>query len=290
MPQEVSRTSLEGFLKVWAKFIIFNFCKLRIPLIVVTDTGVQVVAEWYLKIIPSSRGNSCGHFAGPEIFLAQIVAEIEPIEISAKPVMKMANLWHTVFEHFCKDLQYSGFSNLRRVPLGSRVSRLFEIFIFCKNWIFSLPWNFSDLQFSWVPLCYTDTNICNLNATILNANRYVNVYPPNSMGNDGIIVKPILARNFRHQRCRITQNEQNRTNTLRERCDWKSCPNLHRSLIFEFARYLNQKSILSLVPLMIPRAASGAQFAHSSVLNIFRTMENKLRRTVRDLQGSIINQ
>ena len=146
--------------------------------------------------------------------------------------MKLANLWHTVFEHFCKDLQYSGFSNLRRVPLGSRVSRLFEIFIFCKNWNFSLPWNFSDLQFSWVPLCYTDTNICNLNATILNANRYVNVYPPNSMGNDGIIVKPILAWDFRHQRCRITQNEQNRTNTLRERSDWKSCPSLHRSQIW----------------------------------------------------------
>ena len=144
----------------------------------------------------------------------------------------LANSCPPVFQDFCKELENPDLGNLRCFPLASRISRLLELFIFCKNWNFSLPWNFSDLIFLWVPLCYTDTNICNLNATILNANRYVNVYPPNSMGNDGIIVKPILARNFRHQRCRITRNEQNRANTLRERCDWKSCPNLHRSQIW----------------------------------------------------------
>ena len=140
----------------------------------------------------------------------------------------LANSCPPVFQDFCKELENPDLGNLRCFPLASRISRLLELFIFCKNWNFSLPWDFPDLVFSWVSLCYTDENICNLDATFLNANRYVDICSSNSMGNYAIILKPVLAIKFRHRRYRITQNEQNRSNNVREWCDRKSCSILQR--------------------------------------------------------------
>jgi hypothetical protein len=61
--------------------------------------------------------------------------------------------------------------------------------------------------------------------------------------------KPVLAINFRYRTCIISRNEQNRANTLQERCVRKSCPILLRLRVHEFAWHFSQNSTLLPAPL-----------------------------------------
>ena len=151
----------------------------------------------------------------------------------------MANSCPPVFQDFCKNLENMDLSNLRRSPFASRVSRLFEIFIFCKNWNSNRSWNFSDLVFSWVSHCYKDKNIYNLDATKFHSLCYVHVFTPIFLVNDPIMLEPVLAIKFKNWTCVISQNEQNPTNTLRERSDRKSCSILLRLWVWDLTDFFN---------------------------------------------------